>query len=93
MSPPPIFPGTIALVPLDSRPCNTQYPQVLSQMADHRILLPPADALDDFLRPADSEALWQWLEDASRQSQTLILFTNELFNGGLIHSRQQPKLR
>jgi len=85
--PPTDFTRTIALVPLDSRPCNTQYPQVLSQMADHRILLPSADALDDFLRPADTEALWQWLETASQQSQTLIIFTNELFNGGLIHSR------
>ena len=78
---------TIALMPLDSRPCNTQYPQVLSQMAGWRVIMPPADALDDFLRPADSEALWQWLEEASSQSQKLIIFTNELFNGGLIHSR------
>lgn len=81
------FSHTIALVPLDSRPCNTQYPELLSQMAEYRILLPPADAMDDFLRPSDGDALWQWLEEASQQSGQLILFTNELFNGGLIHSR------
>ena len=78
---------TIALIPLDSRPCNTQYPQILSQMANYRIILPPTDALDDFLRPADSQALWQWLEQASANCQQIIIFTNELFNGGLIHSR------
>ncbi len=78
---------TIALVPLDSRPCNMQYPQILSQMAGYQVITPPTDALDDFLRPADSEALWLWLDEAANQSQTLIIFTNELFNGGLIHSR------
>lgn len=78
---------TIALIPLDSRPCNTQYPKLLAQMVNYHILTPPAEALDDFLRPADTEALWQWLDDAAEQSQQLLIFTNELLNGGLIHSR------
>lgn len=78
---------TIALVPLDSRPCNTQYPQLLCQMAGYSLLLPPTDAMDDFLQPADEEALWQWLTEAAAQSDRLIIFTNELLNGGLISSR------
>ena len=36
---------TVAIVPLDSRPCNTRYPYLLGQMADMRVILPPAELL------------------------------------------------
>ena len=74
----------IALLPLDSRPCNTQYPQVLGAMGGYEVILPPEAALDDFLQPAESQALWQWLEETAGDCPQVIIFTNELFNGGLI---------
>ena len=77
----------IALIPLDSRPCNTQYPQTLAQMAGMRLILPADALLDDFLTPADQEGLWQWLEQTAPQCDRIIISTNELLQGGLINSR------
>ncbi|MEE0511131.1 MAG: DUF4127 family protein [Peptococcaceae bacterium] len=80
-------PPTIALVPLDSRPCNTQYPQLLAQTEAATLLLPPEEDMDHFLDNADSEALWAWLENAADTADDLVIFTNSLFCGGLIASR------
>ena len=79
---------TIALMPLDSRPCNTQYPALLAEAATATIALPPDDILDEFLIPADTDALWTWLEEQAETADHLVIFTNSLFCGGLIASRE-----
>ncbi len=78
---------TIALMPLDSRPCNTQYPQLLTQAAGATLVMPSEASLDHFLEEADTDALWTWLEDAAESADHLVIFTNSLFCGGLIASR------
>ena len=84
---------TVAIVPLDSRPCNTRYPYLLGQMADMRVILPPAELLDYYLSPADKDGLWQWLENTSAKCDYILLCTNELFQGGLINSRNSDSLK
>lgn len=84
--------ATVAIIPLDSRPCNTQYPQVLGEMADMQILLPPEELLDDYLTPSNKDALWQWLEKTSAKTDHIIICTNQLFQGGLIYSRNSESL-
>lgn len=79
--------ATIALMPLDSRPCNTQYPQLLTQAAGATLVMPSEASLDHFLEEADTDALWTWLEDAAESADHLVIFTNSLFCGGLIASR------
>ena len=79
---------TIALMPLDSRPCNTQYPALLAEAATATIALPPDNILDEFLTPADTDALWTWLKEQAETADHLIIFTNSLFCGGLIASRE-----
>lgn len=78
----------VALMPLDSRPCNTQYPALLAEAATATIALPPDNILDEFLTPADTDALWTWLEEQAETADHLIIFTNSLFCGGLIASRE-----
>lgn len=77
----------MALLPLDSRPCNTKYPQLLAEAAAGSLALPPDEAMDEFLRPADRDALWQWLEEDAIDADEVIIFTNSLFCGSLIASR------
>ncbi|MEE0435192.1 MAG: DUF4127 family protein [Peptococcaceae bacterium] len=77
----------IALMPLDSRPCNTQYPALLAESTAATLLLPPEEAMDQFLEKADTEALWQWLEHETEAADEIVIFTNSLFCGGLIASR------
>lgn len=79
-------PERVGLIPLDSRPCNTQYPDLLGKMANKHLEI-PYDYLDDFLDPAQTEELWSWLESNSKSFDKIIINTNELINGGLIASR------
>lgn len=78
---------TIALMPLDSRPCNTQYPALLAEASATTLLEPPQSMMDSFLEEADTAALWQWLETDAATADHVVIFTNSLFCGGLIASR------
>lgn len=80
-------PLTVAIVPLDSRPCNTQYPQILGEAAGMKILLPPDEFLDAYLQASDKDALWRWLEKTAPKCDRILISTNQLFQGGLINSR------
>ena len=53
---------SIGIIPLDSRPCNTQYAQLLGEMAGYEVLLPEPELLDHFTQPSNPEMLWRWLE-------------------------------
>lgn len=77
----------ISIVPLDSRPCNTQYPQLIGGIMNQNVILPPTEILDNYTSPSNSEALWKWMDDTAKYSDKMIIYTNQLFNGGLIASR------
>lgn len=76
----------IGLIPLDSRPANTQYPELLGKLAGLDIHI-PYQSLDNFLIPADRDQLWQWLANETSEFNTLIINTSVLFNGSLIETR------
>lgn len=78
--------NTISLIPLDSRPPNTHFPETLAGMASVKMVI-PHEYLDNFLTPASTEELWAWLEEKGQKSETIIINTNQLFQGGLISSR------
>jgi len=77
----------ISIVPLDSRPCNTQYPQLIGGIMNQTVLLPPAEILDDYTASSDTESLWRWMDENAKISNKMIVYTNQLLNGGLIASR------
>ncbi|MGB5822890.1 MAG: DUF4127 family protein [Proteocatella sp.] len=77
----------IAIVPLDSRPCNTQYPQLIGGIMNQTVLLPPTEILDNYTASSDTEALWTWMDENAKISNKMIIYTNQLLNGGLISSR------
>jgi len=81
-----IAPEIVGLIPLDSRPCNTQYPEILGKMGNMQLDIPYA-YLDNFLEPAQTKNLWSWLEASGKGFNRIIINTTELFNGGLIASR------
>ncbi len=53
----------IALVPLDERPVNVDLPRQVAAIAGAELLLPPAEAMPVFRRPADVAALHGWLRE------------------------------
>ncbi|MFM9412910.1 DUF4127 family protein [Peptococcus simiae] len=74
------------LIPLDSRPCNTDEVALLAQAAEKDLSYPDL-GLDDLTSPADTSYLWQWLEDRASDRENIIIYTNMLLNGGLMASR------
>lgn len=88
LSPPPL---SIAMIPLDSRPVNTDLPRQLAELGGLHVELPPASLLDRFLTPSDYDGLMAWLKDQASESDFLVLHVNELLFGGLIHSRSDAQ--
>ncbi len=79
---------TILYIPLDDRPCNYQYPQLLSQITlDTRLMMPPLSMMGRCKTPADIEGIWQWLFDHAADADYAILSVDTLVYGNIIHSR------
>ena len=79
----------IALLPLDSRPCNTLYVKDFAS-AMGKELSYPSQGLDNYNQASDSQELYDFLYQSLDWAGTYIIFTNQLINGGLIASRN-PK--
>lgn len=84
----------IALIPMDSRPVNTFFPERLARVAGVTLVRPPLEALGSLRRGADGVALARWLGDATRSSNgddgcdVAVFSWDALIHGGLIQSRQ-----
>ncbi|MFA5098244.1 MAG: DUF4127 family protein [Candidatus Margulisiibacteriota bacterium] len=77
----------IALVPLDSRPCNSKFPVKLAAAAGFDVLVPPKELLDNFKDPANTAKVIDWLKNTSAACSGLIVSSDMLSYGGLIASR------
>jgi hypothetical protein len=79
----------IALVPLDERPVNVQLPRQVAAIAGAELILPPAEAMPDFRRPADIAALHEWLSGLVRSegADSLVVCVDTLVHGGIIPAR------
>jgi hypothetical protein len=80
---------TIALVPLDERPVNTRYPQILGAIAGADVLLPPTEIQGLQRVPSDTDAVATWLREtaSSGKADGVIASTDYLANGNLINAR------
>lgn len=77
----------IGLIPLDERPVNTRYPQMIGQIAGVEVMLPPVNILSSFRTPAVCDAIAQWLDDVVDDLDALIVSIEMLAYGGLVPSR------
>ena len=81
----------IALLPLDSRPCNYDFPQKIASLRGVRISVPPKNIMDFFKTPSRHKAVRLWLQKEAEQSDILILSVEQLIFGGLVASRSNAK--
>jgi len=78
----------ILLVPLDSRPAAGQFAQMIGNMANVRVVMPPYNMLGRFTQPGNPEAILAWLEDQDfHDVSSVIVNTDMIAYGGLIASR------
>ncbi len=77
----------IALLPLDDRPCNLQFPAQIAAIGADEICAPAPELLGHFNAPGDCAALQIWLDQLPEVS-ALIVSIDMLAYGGLVASRK-----
>lgn len=82
----PSLSSDIVLIPLDSRPCNTDYPAYAAKAVNKTISF-PKDFLDNYNKPSSLDNLYKYLYESLEHADTYIIYTNQIINGGLIASR------
>jgi hypothetical protein len=78
---------TIVLVPLDERPVNTRYPQMLGAIGGAEVRLPPMGMRGLQRVPADLDAVAAWLQETAKGADASIVSCEYLGFGNLIASR------
>ena len=81
------IPLTIALVPLDERPVNTRYPEMLGAIGGAHVLMPPPEMRGLLRQPAPVDTVGPWLRNAARTAHAAIVSCEFLGCGNLIASR------
>ena len=79
---------TMLYLPLDERPCNWLFPQMMTRgVAELELLTPSKELLGRKKTPADLEGLWAFVEENFSRSSCAVLSAEMLFLGGLLPSR------
>ena len=79
---------TIALIPLDDRPPNYDFPQSIGRIAGVEVLLPPRAWLGNLWRGAQIDRIVSWLYEQAPRLDAAIVAIDTLGYGGLVNSRQ-----
>ncbi len=79
---------TLAVVPLDARPCTRSFPVAVGEMAGAHVLVPPPEMLGDLVRPGSCDDLLSWLEDIAGEVDAAVVALDTLLFGGLIPARR-----
>ena len=82
---------TIGIVPIDSRPCNTNWLSKLGHISDVNVMLLPIEYCGTLEKGAQPEAILNWLEQYISKFDYLILSTDALCFGGLVQARKGDK--
>ncbi|RFB17409.1 DUF4127 family protein [Bacillus sp. HNG] len=83
----------IAYIPLDERPCNYDFPNLLTGNKDSssngkvNLVRPNLELMGDKKVPGNTEKMWEWLYEEATDADGLILSLDTLLYGGIIPSR------
>lgn len=77
----------VVFVPLDERPCNYLFPQMLAEMTNLNLVVPEKSMLGKKKEPANFKELKEWLITESVDSEYLIISIDMLLYGGIVPSR------
>lgn len=77
----------IVYLPLDERPCNYTYPQMLANITDLKLIVPAKHILGNKKEPAQFPQIKEWLLQATKEASYLIISIDMLVYGGIVPSR------
>jgi len=80
----------LALLPLDDRPVNYDYPLYLARLAGCALHVPPREWLGNPWRQSQHTRLVDWLVQEAKTANGLVVAIDTLAYGGLIPSRTSP---
>jgi hypothetical protein len=81
----------VAVLPMDDRPVNYDYPRYLSRAAGLEVILPPREWLGNPWRASRHADLVDWLARAAPGADAAVVAIDTLAYGGLIPSRTSPE--
>jgi len=77
----------ILLIPLDERPCNYDFPQMLAACTDYELIVPPKNILGKKKTPGDVEAIWSWFINNVKDCDDAVVSIDTLLFSGIVPSR------
>lgn len=77
----------ILYIPLDERPCNANFPILLSAGTEYNLITPPPALSGDKKTPAQTHEIWEWIFENINAFDTAILSIDMLVYGGIVPSR------
>ncbi len=77
----------IIYLPLDERPCNYRYPELIQEISGESLLRPPRSILGYKKEPADISAVKDWLLANLAGVKYLVISIDMLVYGGILASR------
>jgi len=77
----------IMLLPLDERPCNYDFPQMLIKGTGYELVMPPREILGKKKKPGNVDAIWKWFTDNIKSCEDAIISIDALLFSGIVPSR------
>jgi len=78
----------IVYLPIDERPCNIGYVQMVAKSSpDIDLITPEMELLGNKKTAANTEGIWKWIKEKAKLADALILSIDMLVYGGLLPSR------
>lgn len=77
----------IVLVPIDERPCNHYYPQILPLDEEVKIVVPPYELMSKRKTVCDVSKVSKWLLEETKDADYACISLDTLCYGGIIPSR------
>lgn len=77
----------IIVVPLDERPCNYRFSEMMLKNEEYEVLVPPRTILGNQKTPTDTVKLEKWIFKNIKSADAIILSLDMYLYGGIIPSR------
>lgn len=78
---------SLIYIPLDSRPCNQQFPKLLAPIAGQNLIQPRSSLLGDDRKDADTNELLYWMKKQPMKQAVSVISIDMMVFGGLLGSR------
>ena len=74
----------ILLLPIDERPCNYLFPQMMTEGSEYEVICPPLSVMPHQKKPGDCDRLFAFLQEHMATADAVLLSLNTLIYGGLV---------